>query len=80
MEMTMIADNEKHVPDCPYCEQRVDGETRIFGDSLMHRECYDQFGRDLLILDIEEELEAEEEEYVPTEGDIDYCYRSFYGF
>lgn len=44
------------VPVCPYCGERIFGEFVLFGSEPMHKECYQQFGRESAETEEDEEL------------------------
>jgi hypothetical protein len=43
----LVDDGQPILPDCPYCDKPISGETRNYGGGLMHRRCYDAFGEEM---------------------------------
>lgn len=74
----MIGRHDEHgrgelaTPDCPYCEQPIDGETVNYGGGPMHKRCWDKFGEEMATA-FPGELQPIDESIFTDALDPDYC-------
>lgn len=63
---------------CPYCDEPITtGPTENYGGMLLHKECFEDYGRDQ---DYEARCEDDSRDYIPTEGELEYDYQRYYGY
>lgn len=60
-------------PACVFCDERISGPMKMYGDTPMHPECFAKLNEDMASIDVEPPESISEDE-------LEYAYQNYYGF